>query len=229
MRKGALRRRILGGMKRIVLGAVMVAAVSGVASAGGSAGVNWPTFAAANGSCTPEIESRTLKLSGLPNPKVSAKMKAIFDADQADRQGQIDWEKVGPRDLARQREVLVLLKTGKLATRDDLLGAAFVFQHGNCSNHYLLAHALADQAIQRGDERSVTKFIYAATLDRYLMNTGKLQRYATQYMGDSDGCNMKLSATDPATTDAERLALNLPTLAAAEARASQLNQPNCPK
>ena len=204
----------------------------GTACAGGSGGpvaqVDWPQFAA-DRNCTPPIQGGTLRLGTQASPAVSAQIKAIFDADQADRQGNIDWAKVGPRDLTRQAAVLKLLQSGRVATSEELVGAAFVFQHGNCPNHYLLAHTLADQAIRRGDRQAVTKFIFAATYDRWLLSTGKLQKYAIQYMGDGDGCNTRLSATDPASTDAERTALGLPTLAEAEARAPTLNQPRCKK
>jgi hypothetical protein len=214
-----------------VVGLACVSLLSASALAGGAGPVaqpTWPTFAA-DQTCTPQIANGTPKLGRQANTAVSAQMKAIFDADQADREGTIDWAKVVPRDQARQVAVLKLLQGGRVATSQELVGAAFVFQHGNCSNHFLLAHTLAGEAMKRGDRQSDTKFIFAATLDRYLLNTGKLQKYATQYMGDQNGCNMKLSATDPATTDAERLALELPTLAEAEAAAPELNQPNCPK
>jgi hypothetical protein len=108
-------------------------------------------------------------------------MKAIFDADQADRQAgaAIDWSVVGPRDEARRARTQALLDAGALHTGDDFYHAAFVFQHGDGANDYLVAHTLAVIAADRGHQGAV--WIAAATLDRYFQNIGRPQVYGTQY------------------------------------------------
>jgi hypothetical protein len=53
-------------------------------------------------------------------------------------------------------------------------------------------------------------WIYAATLDRYLMSLGEPQKFGTQYT-QMDG-EFKQYPVDPATTDAERARYNVPPL-----------------
>src|ERR1041385_2502603 len=70
-------------------------------------------------------------------------MQKISEADQKDRQpgiGKIDWTVVGKADAARGQATDRLLADGKLHTGEDFERAAFVFQHGDTSDDYLLAH-----------------------------------------------------------------------------------------
>jgi hypothetical protein len=122
-------------------------------------------------------------------PKDSAEMRRIFDADQADRQVNIaamtrqqllDWlNKVGPRDAQRRKQVRDLMARGALQTGHDFDEAAFVFQHGDNPNDYLLAHTLAIVAVTKGSSKS--RWIAAATLDRYLQAVKEPQIFGTQY------------------------------------------------
>ena len=73
------------------------------------------------------------------------------------------------------------------------------------------------------------KWLYAISTDRWLYSAGKPQRYGTQFLRDGKGCNTKLYEVDPATTDAERAALDVPTLAQAKAWAETFNAPTCNK
>lgn len=111
----------------------------------------------------------------------NAEMKAIFDADQADRQAgaAIDWSAVLPRDRARRARTQALLDAGALHSGDDFYFAAFVFQHGEAANDFLVAHTLAVIAAARGHRGAA--WIAAATLDRYFHNIGRPQVYGTQY------------------------------------------------
>jgi hypothetical protein len=148
----------------------------------------------------------------------NAEMKAIFDADQADRQ---DIAKIVPMelqraDLARRTRVKALLDAGALQTGDDFWHAAFVFQHGGDADSYLLAHTLATLAIARG--RTGATWIAAASLDRYLQKIGQKQIYGTQY---------RMPGAEPATqepydrelvSDALRQILGVPVHAEQEKR-----------
>jgi hypothetical protein len=119
----------------------------------------------------------------------SPEMKRIFDEDQADRQmnlaamtleQRLDWSnKVGPRDAQRRKQVLDLISRGTLHTGEDFDHAAFVFQHGEEPRDFLLAHTLALVAIAKGSAKS--RWIAAATLDRYLQKVQQPQIYGTQY------------------------------------------------
>lgn len=145
----------------------------------------------------------------------NAEMTSIFVADQAAREpGKIDWSVVGPADEQRRRRTKALLDSGALQSADDYYHAAFIFQHGDSPNDYLLAHLLAMIAVARG--KSAAIWIASATLDRYLINIGKRQVLGTQY---------SLPKGQPATqepydrtliSDAMRRALQVPSLAEQE-------------
>lgn len=144
----------------------------------------------------------------------NVEMTRIYDEDQADRSGNltaVDWSKVGPRDAQRREETRKLLAAGALHTGADFNHAAFVFQHGDEPNDYLLAHTLAMVAVSKGDKSAL--WIASATLDRYLTNTGKLQIYGTQFMAKT-GEEMDQAPYDrQLISDALRVELGVPTQA----------------
>lgn len=108
-------------------------------------------------------------------------MKAIFDADQSERQAdKVNWEALAAADKVRRARTATLLSQGALHSGDDYLEAAFVFQHGDSANDYLLAHILATVAVNKGSKNGV--WIAAATLDRYLLKIGQKQILGTQYI-----------------------------------------------
>ena len=133
-------------------------------------------------------------------PKLSP-MRQIYVEDQRDRgvplsdsgelvkpSGKIkpihalDGELQRAHDAARRDQVRALLASGGVTTAQDFHDAAFIFQHGDKPDDYLLAHILAIQAIARGDSTSV--WISAATLDRYLQFIGQKQVFGTQFVDD---------------------------------------------
>jgi hypothetical protein len=133
----------------------------------------------------------------------------------------IDWEIVSKADQEHRVEVLGFIKDSKLATDLDFYYAAFVFQHGNCPEHYKLANELANESVKLGNEEA--KWIYAASLDRYLLAIGEVQKFGTQYTS-TDGCTYKLEPVDPATTDEERATYGVPSLAEAQEQAKELSK-----
>lgn len=142
---------------------------------------------------------------------VSERMRELFAADQAARQKElIDWSRLSVEDEQRRVETLAYLAKGQLCLGQSLFYAAFIFQHGNCADHFQLAHRLAARALEVGYDQA--RWIYAATLDRYLLSTGQDQKYGTQYIVTEDG-NWKLQPFDQATTDEERQQFNVPILA----------------
>lgn len=56
---------------------------------------------------------------------------------------------------------------------------AYLLHHGDSTEDYKLAHYYAKKAVEMGS--SVTKWLYAATLDRLLISQGKPQKYGTQF------------------------------------------------
>ena len=144
-------------------------------------------------------------------PEITARIYALFTADQAARQSpSSDWSEVSRADAERRHEVLNYLIAGQVSAAESLYYAAFIFQHGNCPEHYDLAHQLAEQAIQRGFRQA--RWIYAASLDRSLMSRGLPQKYGTQYMSYDDG-PLELYQYDHTTTDQEREQYDVPPLA----------------
>ena len=87
---------------------------------------------------------------------------------------------VNSRDAMRRAEAKLLVTAGEVKTAQDFHDAAFIFQHGHLPEDYLLAHILAIEAIVKGDASS--KWIAAATLDRYLQTIGQKQVFGTQYL-----------------------------------------------
>jgi hypothetical protein len=142
--------------------------------------------------------------------EVTARLKRLFEADQAARHADpIDWERLSVEDTQRRVEVLDYLAQGQLNIAESLYYAAFIFQHGNCPDHYQLAHQLAQRALDLGFDEA--RWIYAATLDRYLLSTGQPQKYGTQFLVQADG-QMRLQPCDPTTTDEARARYHVPPL-----------------
>jgi len=82
-------------------------------------------------------------------------------------------------DAKRRDQVRALLAAGSVITAQDFHDAAYIFQHSQNADDYLLAHILAIEAVVKGDASS--KWIAAATLDRYLQQIGQKQVFGTQY------------------------------------------------
>lgn len=115
------------------------------------------------------------------------------------------------------------LEAGRITSAESLYYAAFIFQHGDCPDHYKLANRLAGRALDLG--YADARWIFAATLDRYRLSQGQPQRFGTQYVS-RDGCTYVLEPVDPKTTDALRARYNVPPLAEAKAMAEEFSDPN---
>jgi hypothetical protein len=140
-------------------------------------------------------------------------LTAIFDADQADRKDGLktDWAVVAPRDKARRAQVRQMLDAGGLHSADDFYHAAFVFQHGDESSDYLLAHVLAVAAQGKGQPQA--GWIAMATLDRYLQKVGQAQVLGTQSVHGASGALTQGLYDDALIPDSLRVALGVPTRA----------------
>ena len=112
-------------------------------------------------------------------------MHQIFLEDQADREApggamsSLNWSKINPRDEARRKRVRAMLEAGTLGTGADYRETSFIFQHSSEPDDYRMAHILATAALAKGDQES--RWISAATLDRYLQHIGQSQVFGTQY------------------------------------------------
>jgi hypothetical protein len=104
--------------------------------------------------------------SELPTAAVNGKPPVTYDVFRKDAS-------------LRRARVRELLEAGQLRTGEDFHDASLIFQHGETADDYLLAHVLAVEAVIKGDDRS--KWMTAATLDRYLQLIKQPQVFGTQY------------------------------------------------
>jgi len=119
-------------------------------------------------------------------------MGRIYAQDQAERTKQpLDLNKLAVSDAARRARTKELVDKGLLHTGLDYKQAAFVLQHGDTPNDYLMAHSLAIVAISKGEPTAV--WIASASLDRYLWSKNLPQVYGTQSSTSKDG----KSTTEP--------------------------------
>jgi len=114
----------------------------------------------------------------------NAEMRRIYDEDQRPRQdfpklSPDQWKAISKEDAVRRQRTHDLLMAGRLQSADDFREGAFVFQHGDTPDDYLLAHTLAMIAVAKGDEGAL--WIGTATLDRYLQSIHRPQIYGTQF------------------------------------------------
>ena|SRR5687767_1960377 len=160
--------------------------------------------------------------------KDNEELARMHREDQADRtpaEGKpIDWATVGPRDKARLARVKELYTQNRLQTGADYYHAAMILQHGEVPEDYLLAHEFCVVAISKGKNDGYTKWLAAASEDRFLMNIGRPQRFATQYRSDGPNLPIKLYTVDPGVTDELRRALNVPSLARAKEKEAEINK-----
>ncbi|AXA92803.1 hypothetical protein [Massilia sp. YMA4] len=154
----------------------------------------------------------------IPPVPSNAELAQLFTDDQADRQVPsdvaIDWETVSVRDDRREARVKELLAADALHTGADFYHAAMILQHADTPDDYLLAHDLCVIAIGKGEERA--KWLAAASLDRFLINVGRRQRYGTQFETRRSHLPARLAEVDPSVPDSLRREMGVPSLAEAK-------------
>ena len=150
------------------------------------------------------------EIGTLSAAEVSAELAQMFTEDQSDRRTKA-WETIGPRDAARLARVKQLYHGQKLAVGLDYYHAAMVLQHSPDTEDTLLAHEFCIVAVSQGIEQA--KWLAAASEDRFLNRIGRLQRFGTQHGTE----------TGPDVEDSLRVALNVPTLLEAQARAAEVS------
>ena len=145
---------------------------------------------------------------------VSAELEAMYKADQKARKPvpgkQVDWPTLMAEDGKRLKRVRELVANGSLSTGQDFANAAMLFQNGGTALDALMAHDLAVIALIKGV--GTTKWLAAASLDRYLRGVGNPQRFGTQLAAVGGG-KMQLEAVDPKVPDSLRRAFGVPALA----------------
>lgn len=151
-------------------------------------------------------------------------MASIVAADQAVRQdiaailagGSEALIRIYNEDALRREQVKALLDAGALRTGADFHAAALVYQHGDTTQDYLMAHTLAIAALSEGSTES--RWLAAATLDRYLHKIGQPQIYGTQTVARQGKQPTREPFDHALIPDSIRNILNVSTQAAEEAR-----------
>jgi hypothetical protein len=157
-------------------------------------------------------------------------LERLLDEDRAEHRsiiaGTPGYAGLRERDARRRDEVRAILAEDPELTAEQLFAAAWVLNHGDAAEDAEEAHRLAMRAAEQGYEPA--KWLTAATLDRSLMYAGRPQKYGTNIV--PDGARYRLWDVEPATSDAERAAWNVPPLAEmqrrAEARSASAPQPD---
>ncbi len=162
-------------------------------------------------------------VAALSAAEVSDELARMFTEDQTDRATQpMDWQVVRPRDAARLARVKQLYRGQKLQSGLDYYHAAMVLQHSSGSEDFLLAHEFCIVAVSQGVEPA--KWLAAASEDRFLTNSGHLQRFGTQYQVDGPSGRWSLQEVSPEVENSLRSALNVPSLLSARVYAEEMNE-----
>lgn len=160
-----------------------------------------------------EVEARLARMK-----KDTTLIETLYAADIEER-NHINWddknevEVLRQRDRERKEKAMELIETGGLISGLDYHHASLILQHGETTEDYKLAHELAEKAVNLGDETA--KWLYAATFDRWLLSSGKSQRYGTQFKQNKSGEWELALPIDPSITDEERIKYNVPPLSKA--------------
>jgi hypothetical protein len=157
----------------------------------------------------------------------SGEMATLFTQDQQPRQREAitaaEWRVIAKDDAERRRRTRALVDAGQLHTGEDFRKAAFIFQHGDGPNDYLMAHTLALIAASKGNAEAA--WIGAATLDRYLQSIGRPQIYGTQFRTPEGKPATQAPYDRTLMTDALRAALGVPRMASQQTQLDEMNAP----
>lgn len=168
---------------------------------------------------------RTLRRRGRLIVDRSAALLRLMAEDQAEDRavlaGEPAYVALRTRDRSRRESVMALLADGWPGDADALHAAAWILNHGDLSEEAALGSRLAARAADLG--RPGARWLAAAALDRSLMYADRPQKFGTNIV--PDGVGWRLWDVDPATTDAERLANDVPPLAEMQARAAAITTP----
>ena len=106
----------------------------------------------------------------------------MLSKEEAAKLPHYEWPAITKRDEERRAAAKAILAKESAPTGEEMYYAAFIFQHGQASDDYLLAHIFATEAVVLGYTKA--KWISAATLDRYLQSVGQKQVFGTQYLAE---------------------------------------------
>jgi hypothetical protein len=175
---------------------------------------------------------RTCDQDSIRQQSRSRELQEIVKADQEDRSGpfdSIDWFKILPRDEARRKRVGEIFGEGCFKTAADYSAAALVYQHGNIPDHFFQTFLWAKKAVELGDPSQM--WLMAAGIDRYLVNIGSKQLFATQASIPSEEKCWCLDPVENSFPEARRVEYAKRGMTAALQWVNELNKdkPGCEK
>lgn len=156
----------------------------------------------------------------------SAELQKIVAADQKDREDFQHWTptqamEVLARDLERRKRVGEIFGEGCFKSAADFSAAALVYQHGDVPEHFYQTFIWSKRAVELGDASQNN--LLALGLDRYLVNSGRKQLFASQaHHGPNDNC-FCLQPVEKSFPDSERVKYTRRTLADALKWVDSLN------
>jgi hypothetical protein len=144
---------------------------------------------------------------------MNPQLHTLFDADQHDCLNQPPdntpaYRELQERNRQRRESVRAILQSSEPLSGEDYFRACIIFLHGDGPEDFWTAYTCALKSVELGHPPA--KRFAAAAYDRWLMYQGKPQKFGLQYV--SDGERLRLWDVDPATTDAERAAWDVPPL-----------------
>lgn len=162
----------------------------------------------------------------------SKELQEIVNADQADRVAapnipENQWPDILKRDLKRRQRVGEIFGEGCFKTSADYAAAALVYQHGDQPDHYFQTYIWSKRAVELGDTSQ--KRMMALGVDRFLVNTGKKQLFASQASRPFNSKCWCLQPVESNFTDEKRKEFNAQSIKEALAWIDSMNSgTNCP-
>lgn len=118
----------------------------------------------------------------------SKELQQIVKADQDDRQSMPLPPEVSQKDRIRRMRVGEIFGEGCMQSAADFAAAALVYQHGNVPEHFYQTFIWSKRGVELGDASQ--KRMMGLGIDRYLVNIGKKQLFASQAykLGENGAC-----------------------------------------
>lgn len=150
----------------------------------------------------------------MPLKSDNPRLHELYAADQDERAKVYtaidDVRALKQRDLMRRDALVEMISKGEIVSPQDLYRAAVIFLHGSEPKDFLAAHRLATMSALRGCEPA--RWLFAATLDRFLVSTGLPQIYGTQFARDPERneYRLRLPIDDLGLLNFEKRFFNVP-------------------
>lgn len=161
----------------------------------------------------------------MPPETDNLRLEEIFNADQKDREQVYATSaavaELKTRDQERRKETYELMGRGEVNTANDLYRAAVLLLHGSEPKDFLAAHRLSTMASINAHRAS--RWLAAASLDRFLMSIGLPQTYGTQFERNEEEnrYQLRLPIDDSAVLHFEKRFFGVPPVME---RLAQLNR-----